>query len=393
MKRNSLLDAAVVGILGSAVAYFNRGEAAAEGFVLGAAAAALYLVVLQKDVDQLRPGCTPYDTLNPLRIVRQLIPLLMVAAVGLTSALSVGVDTWLDGLNWIPGKNFDGFSPPTAIFGAAIGYVTALLPLQVRGFLNAAPEARTLVEALPGSMGVAMNLKKQADASSEESQAAKPRKPLPILLVSGPRGCGKSSLVKRLRQEDPRFIEPKWIATGDVGDGVARDMVSEEQFMGLAKAGSLAVNYRPYSEASEDQIGLGLPAVDVLAAAMEGRACVLDVDPPTARLMLEYNWERAMAAIESVDGVAVEVRLVAVWVTLPSLDAIMERNKANIEASGSVSESTLQKQLKPLRKQATADIEWALTSGSFEWTIMNQDSELSAKELVRASGYCWGDPF
>ena len=25
--------------------------------------------------------------------------------------------------------------------------------------------------------------------------------------------------------------------------------------------------------------------------------------------------------------------------------------------------------------QATSDIEWALTSGSFEWTIMNQDSE------------------
>lgn len=395
MKRQSFIDCAAIGLLGTVLAYFNRGEAAAEGFVLGAAAAAAYLSVLQRDVDQIGLGGNPFDMFNPLRIVRLLIPLVLVAAVGLTTALSLGFDEWMEQLTWVPGDNFVGFAPANAIYGAVVGYIVTLLPLQVRGVLMAAPEARDLVEALPGSLGVALRLQKEVP-KDEDGEPVKPKEPptqLPVLLVSGPRGCGKSSLVRRLRESDPRFSAPSWIATGDIGDGQSRRVVSQDEFDALSKTRSLAVNYRPYSGEGE-QMSLGLEALSVLASAAENRACVLDVDPPTARLLLGYNWDRALEAVAAAEGKAVEVRLVTVWVSLPTLDGIMERNRANIKASSpSISESAVKKQLAPLRAQATTDIEWALTSGDFEFTVINEDQDTAAAELLKASRYCFGDPF
>lgn len=42
--------------------------------------------------------------------------------------------------------------------------------------------------------------------------------------------------------------------------------------------------------------------------------------------------------------------------------------------------------------QVTSDMEWALTSG-LDFTILNEDVDVAVMELVKASRYCFNDPF
>eukprot|EP00439_Symbiodinium_sp_Y106_P065158 s616_g10.t1 len=119
-------------------------------------------------------------------------------------------------------------------------------------------------------------------------------------------------------------------------------------------------------------------------------ACVLDVDPPTARNILSYDWARALKA--AYPSKQVELRLVTVWVTMKTLDDILDRNQRRLEAQGLL-DSVVRKQLGPLRAQVTSDLEWALTSGKIDFTVINEDVDVSMKEIVKASEYCFEDPF
>ena len=134
---------------------------------------------------------------------------------------------------------------------------------------------------------------------------------------------------------------------------------------------------------------VGLPAMSVLATAEEHGACVLDVDPPTARFILAYSFDRALSA--AFPGTKTELRLVTVWVSMQSLDDIMERNRRRLEEQGLGSEM-IEGQLKSLRAQVTSDMEWALTSG-LDFTVLNEDEETALAEVVKASRYCFEDPF
>ena len=50
-------------------------------------------------------------------------------------------------------------------------------------------------------------------------------------------------------------------------------------------------------------------------------ACILDVDPPTARYILSYNFEPAVSAV--FPETKTELRIVTVWVSMQTLDAWM----------------------------------------------------------------------
>jgi len=354
MKRQSLLDATAVGLLGAVLAYFNRGLDAGQGFLFGAVCGVVYLLLLHQDVNMLdgRSGRTPFDLANPLRVLRFLLPLALVAVLGLQTALTIGFDVWMDGLTWEPGANFRGVvSSPMLLSAALVGYALATAVLPLRGLLESLPEARSLIKAVPGSVGVALQLADEAKAKPVPVVRAEPAEVIPVLLVTGPRGCGKSTLVQHLRRRDQRFREPEWVATAAAassGLANAPHIVDEEVFESLQESESLAVSYTPVGDDLE-QISLGLPAMSVLAAAVEGGACILDVDPATAKMLLRYNWDRAVAAVHP-DKKA-ELRLVTVWVSLESLDDILERNRSRLEAQG-LDPPVVQNQMEPLRKQA-----------------------------------------
>eukprot|EP00439_Symbiodinium_sp_Y106_P070922 s616_g12.t1 len=210
MQRQSLIDASAAGLLGALLAYLNNGVDASEGWLVGVAFGVLYLLILQQDVAKLSTEWNPFSVTNPLRILRFLLPFGLVLALGLQYASSIGFDVWLERLAWEPGVNFTGVvASRSSLFAALVGYVVSSAVLPLRGLFETLPEARTLVKAVPGSLGVALQLADQVP-SKAPAAAKVPVEVVPVLLITGPRGCGKSTLAEQLRHQDSRFQEPEW---------------------------------------------------------------------------------------------------------------------------------------------------------------------------------------
>eukprot|EP00434_Breviolum_minutum_P022810 symbB.v1.2.020126.t1/scaffold1676.1/size106311/3 len=367
-----LLDAAAVGVFGALLSYVNNGEAAAEGWLVGAVFGIFYLLLLQQDVNVITVQVNPFNLTNPWRILRFLLPFTLVLGLGLQHANEIGLEEWWHNVTWQPGLNFTGVvTSPQELFAALLSYavVTAVLP--VRGLFETLPEARTLVKAVPGSLGVALDLADKASRPRPEELAVpEDVEVVPVLLVTGPRGCGKSTLAQQLMQQDSRFQEPEWVATKPCsGIGSSRQrIVTPSDYQALEQTRSLAVSYRPAGDDLEE-VEVGLPAMSVLATAQKNGACILDVDPPTARYILSYNFEPAVSAV--FPETKTELRIVTVWVSMRTLDEIMHRNRTRLESQG-ISEGEI--------LDVTSDMEWALTSG-LDFTILNEDVDVAVMEL------------
>lgn len=407
LKKQAQGDAAVVGAVGALITLLSAGSDAAAGFVLGSAAAVVYLKLLMLDVDRLGVNGGPFDVLNPLRLARLLVPVLLVVALCSQAIATLGFDQWLAGIRWEPGLNIvNAVTSPAVLYASMLGFLSGSAPLRLRALVRDGPGAKDVFQLLPGSLGVAAKLadgqQKQRGSAGAIMETAPQQPPVvvSVLIISGPRNCGKTTLVQRLKKADPRFLEPEWIiAAGDGAPNVPAAPpkerlcpVSEAEYKTVEDAGVLAVNYSPYDE-DGTQIGLGLPALNVLTAAERNGACVLDVDAPTARALLSYPWEERLQPFIAPDS-RVEMRFVTVWVTLP-LDDIVERSRVLLEKNtpGGFSKTIMQRQLALVRSQAAADTEWALVSGSFDFTVKNTDLEAAMKEITRAAGYCFTDPF
>ena len=88
------MDAAAVGVLGALLSYVNNGEAAAEGWVVGAVFGIFYLLLLQQDVSVITMEVNPFNLTNPWRVLRFLLPFTLVAGLGLQHATEIGLEEW-----------------------------------------------------------------------------------------------------------------------------------------------------------------------------------------------------------------------------------------------------------------------------------------------------------
>eukprot|EP00435_Cladocopium_sp_Y103_P045086 s1118_g12.t2 len=202
------LDAAAVGVLGALLLYANNGQETAEGWLLGAVFAVLYLILLQQDVSVITVESNPFNLTNPFRILRFLLPFGLVAALGLQHALTVGLDEWWQNVSW-PGD---------------------------LAAWDQLPRRRRRVVAAGRPAGLRRDVRGAA--------AAGPGRDAPGGTAAGEGGARVAGSLGM----------PEWVATKPCsGIGSSRQrLVSQSDFQALEQTRSLAVSYRPAGDDLEE---------------------------------------------------------------------------------------------------------------------------------------------
>ncbi|MCX8007531.1 MAG: guanylate kinase [Coriobacteriia bacterium] len=180
--------------------------------------------------------------------------------------------------------------------------------------------------------------------------AARPRGRL--LIISGPSGAGKGTLVDRLAERVPEA----WVSVsattraprpGEV-DGVDYRFLAPDEFQRLVDAGE----FLEWAEVHGNRYGT--LRRDVEQKVSEGRLVVLEIDP-----------QGAAQVRRMVDDA------VCVFVVAPSFDELERR----IRKRGAESDEEIATRLK------TAEREMALV-GTYDYVVQNDDVARAADELV-----------
>ena len=175
-----------------------------------------------------------------------------------------------------------------------------------------------------------------------------------VLVLSGPSAVGKSTVVRRLREQVPGMYFSVSATTraprpGEV-DGLDYHFVSAERFQELIDAGELL-------EWAEIHGGLhrsGTPAAPVIDAAAMGQPVLIEVDLAGARSV-----KKAMPEV------------ITVFLAPPSWEALQQR----LIGRGTETAETM------ARRLATAEAELA-AQGEFDVVVVNSRLDSACSELV-----------
>ena len=242
---------------------------------------------------------------------------------------------------------------------AVLGFLTYRVPLFLIQITDAFRNTESGELVLHGSVGVAMQLAKddspQVRPLTDESDIAT------IFLVSGPQATGRTDLVNRLIEEGKgKYARPKMV------DGT-KDPATFER---LERRGDLLF-VDPLKR-------YGLTRDGILSSAKEcAEDSVLVIDADVA----------LVKKLKSLAG----VRLIGVWVGLSSVDDFETRLCREID-SGAIAISEDESRESVIRariREIVQEIEYGISCGIFEFTIINQDEDESLKQLREAAAYCF----
>ncbi|MCC7434289.1 MAG: guanylate kinase [Methanoregulaceae archaeon] len=173
-----------------------------------------------------------------------------------------------------------------------------------------------------------------------------------LVILSGPSGVGKDSVLDRWKAADPRVVRvvaycTRAPRTGEV-DGVDYHFVTREQFMAKAEAG----DFLEYKEVHENLYAT--PLTDMEALLADGRIAVLKIDV-----------QGALAVMEKRDDA------ISIFLLPPSAEELERR----IRKRGTDDEATIQKRLKNARDEIAL-------SDRYQHRVVNDDLDRAAAEIM-----------
>lgn len=352
LKFSLLKNAALAGLLGTIVADLTSGLNLATTYFIGSLAGVGYLFFLSVKTDTVASSEAKLG--SNVSNVRFVLPLLVLILVSIQNA-GLGTDSP------VPSGAFTLVSREQ--FAAAmLGFLTYRIPLFISQLGPVVSDSTGLV--LPGSAGVAMQMAAEAKKSSTvgTTQSVFGEDLTTVLLVSGPTGTGKTSLVDQLILEgEGKFVKPKWI------DSVEDPVLVEQLQM---KQEVLSTDSMGRYALTKDGI------LNAISKDMEGdQVVVIDANVELAKKLTQVGG----------------TRLVGVWIGLDTLEKFESRLTAQVEA-GNIpipADETPETVVRAKIREVVKDIEYGVVSGIFEFTILNDDFDQSLKQLKESAEYCF----
>mmetsp|Transcript_12959 Transcript_12959/g.22838 ORF Transcript_12959/g.22838 Transcript_12959/m.22838 type:complete len:458 (-) Transcript_12959:54-1427(-) len=366
IKFSLLRNAAIAGAAGTIVAELSRGTEDAIIYAAGALGGVAYLYLLGIKTDTM--GSKDAKLGSNVSNLRFVFPLLIVGAVALKNMMSGDANPVTT-----PGL----FSMVTAEqFGAAmIGFLTYRVPLVVSQLAPVLSETAT--DLIPGSAAMVVRMASDAkdrgvDVSALDAALTVDDSLVTVLLVSGPEGTGKTTLVNRLLEDDSRFVKPFFLDR--LSDGIKFERLEQRgEFLEMDASGRYGLSKEGVLEAAAK----AAPETDAEGGTIK-KVVVVDADVDLAKKLV------------NVSG----ARLVGVWIGLDDLDKFESRLKSKI-ASGAVDipdDETDDSVLRAKVRLVVKAIEFGVVSGLFEFTILNEDIDESVRQLKDAASYCFPSP-
>ena len=262
----------------------------------------------------------------------------------------------------IASGNFLSTVSKEQIAAIVLGFLTYRIPLFLRQLAQPLLAGDSI---LPGSAGIAFEMLKEQQDGAISSTAATEQRPTTILLVCGPEGTGKTSLVKRFMEDDKEhnFVIPRLV--DKIADGPRFEvMESRGQILKMM----------------DSRYALSIDGImNATASTTTGKqqAVVIDADVDLARQLL------ALASSGK------PIRIIGVWVGLDSLEKLRDRLRSKLASTSIPSGETEESIIRGKIRKVIKDIEFGVVSGVFDFTILNDDFEQSVMELKEASKYCF----
>ena len=354
IKTNLFKYAALTGLLGTVVTNFSKGTEDAAIYLAGVIASLGYLLLLTVKTDTVAsPDAKLGKGIANLRFAMPVIVL-------------VGVALYNTQTGQLPNSNpLDTVTPEQ--FGAAIlGFLTYRVPLLVsqlgEAVLGNDPNGGVLV---PGSAGVALELLKEDTSSTTTAlDATLP----PLFIISSPAAIApqRKQLVQQFlsasqnSDDGTKFVAPKSIDR--MTDGVTYERLEAR------------------GELLETDGRFGLTKDAILSIASENSVAVVDASVPLAK--------------ELSSRLAGKRQLIGVWLGVSSMNELESSLQAQLD-DGSLkmetdTEMSREEFLRLKVKESVQDIEYGISAGFFEFTILLNTSDESAmlQELEQASQYC-----
>jgi len=421
LKERLLKETLLFGAAGTVAAIAFTGPTIGLTFGVGVLSGAAYLLLLERNTDQVgNEGSTRGDLLSSLRFA---VPILLLGGISLERWVFGAHDQFLFSL--MPQDQF------LAAVGGFLSYRIPLLFTEIKNGLSGGLQDQ-LGELLPGSIGKSVALANSYRRANDDMSGVLDSEICRVLLVSGPKGTGRSELVNRLMLNVKDGGADGASASGGAGSASKQTAklsltappvaTTRPPRVGEAEQGAFTFLDRLSFERQQREGGViatfdddkrgggggagsgdggfkeegelfGLRLADVLNAGSNGRVCVIDA-PSTA-----FADKIALALEQRAD-----VRLAGAWVSLNTLEdfearleesALPAADNANSQEEEEEEEEEGEKgsggagggeqAMRDSLKGVISDIEWGVLSGLFEFTVINDDPARALAELRQAA--------